>query len=215
MLPAIEMIMKGFVLGLSVSVPLGPMGIILINRTLRKGVWSGLSSGMGVAFADTLLAVLAGMGFSYIVGFISEERVAVTLITGLVIIGVGLKTFLNNPVIEFRKREKVNRGTSLLKDFVSLFLMSVSNPFTILIFVAFFSGFKLGGELENGNSPFLLIPGVFFGTITWWFLLSWFISRLKDRIRLRGIVRANIAAGISIMIIGIIIVAGVIYGRIF
>ena len=74
MIPAFEILLKGVILGLSVSIPLGPIGIILINRTIKRGFLSGFCSGLGLGTADTLLAILAGLGFSVIIGFIKEER---------------------------------------------------------------------------------------------------------------------------------------------
>jgi len=203
MIPAIEILLKGIILGLAVSMPPGPIGIVLINRTIKRGLLSGFFSGLGMATADTLLAVLAGLGFTVIIRFINEERFIITIIAGLVIIGVGLKVLLSNPIKEFRNREKVNK--SLWRDFYSVFVISISNPYTIFIFVAFFSGIHINGNVRPELVPFFLIPGVLVGTISWWFFLAYFVSRFKEKIRLRLIVRINRVAGIVIIFIGAIV----------
>ena len=172
MITAFEILLKGIILGLAVSMPLGPIGIILINRTIKRGRLSGFFSGLGMATADTLLALLAGLGFTVIISFIKEERFIISIIAGLIIIGVGLKVFLSNPVKDIRNREKANK--SLWRDYYSVFVLSMSNPYTIFIFVAFFSGVHINGNVKPELVPFFLIPGVLIGTISWWFFLSLF-----------------------------------------
>jgi threonine/homoserine/homoserine lactone efflux protein len=202
MIPAIEILLKGIILGLTVSMPLGPIGIILINRTIKRGMLSGFFSGLGLASADTLLALLAALGFTVIISFINQQRFIISLIAGLIMIGVGIKVFMSNPVKDMRNREKANK--SFWRDYYSVFVLSISNPYTIFIFVAFFSGVHIG-NIRPELVPFFLIPGVFIGTITWWFILSYFVSRFKRKIRLRVIVRLNKVAGIVIIVVGLIV----------
>jgi threonine/homoserine/homoserine lactone efflux protein len=203
MITALVLILKGILLGLAVSVPLGPIGILLINRTIKRGMLSGFFSGLGLATADTLLALLAGVGFTVIISFINEERFIISIIAGLIIIGVGLKVFLSNPVKDIRNREKNDK--SLWRDYYSVFVLSISNPYTIFIYVAFFSSVQINGNVRPELVPIFLVPGVLIGTIAWWFFLSYFVSRFKKKIRLRLIVRLTKIAGIIILIIGIIV----------
>ncbi len=207
MVTVFVLILKGILLGLTVSMPLGPIGIILINRTIKRGMLSGFFSGLGLATADTLLALLAGVGFTVIISFIKEERFIISIIAGLIIIGVGLKVFLSNPVKDIRNREKTDK--SLWRDYYSVFVLSISNPYTIFIYVAFFSGIQINGNVRPELVPFFLVPGVLIGTIGWWFFLSYFVSRFKKKIRLRLIVRLTKIAGIIILIIGIIVLLSV------
>jgi threonine/homoserine/homoserine lactone efflux protein len=207
MLPLIEILLKGILLGLAVSMPLGPIGIILINRTIKRGMLSGFFSGLGLASADTLLAVLAALGFNVILSFINQERFIISVIAGLIIIVIGLKIFLSNPVKDIRNREKANK--SLWRDYYSVFVLSITNPYTIFIFVAFFSGVHINGNVKPELVPFFLIPGVLIGTITWWFFLSYFVSRFKKNIRLRVIVRVNKVAGIVVIVIGVLVLLSV------
>jgi threonine/homoserine/homoserine lactone efflux protein len=207
MIPAIEILLKGIILGLTVSMPLGPIGLILINRTIKRGFLPGLFSGLGLGMADTFLAAVAALGFTVIVGFIKEERFIITIVAGLIVIGIGTKIFLSNPVKDFRARDKANK--SLWRDFYSLFVLAVSNPYTILIFVAFYSGIHASGNIRPELVPFFLIPGVFIGAIAWWLFLSYFLSRLKKKIRLRTIVRINKTGGIVIIVIGVLLLLSV------
>lgn len=207
MIPAIEVLLKGILLGFMVSIPLGPVSIILINRTIKRGFLSGFFSGLGLGSADTLLAVLAALGFTVIISFIKEERFLITILAGIIVIGVGLKVFLSNPVKDFRDRYRVNK--SLWRDFYSVFVLSITNPYTILIFVAFFSGIHVSGNIKPELVPFFLIPGVFIGAMTWWFCLTYVLSRFKKNIRLRAIVRINKLGGLVIILIGILLLLSV------
>jgi len=203
MLPAVEIVLKGIILGLAVSMPLGPIGIILINRTIKRGFLSGFFSGLGLASADTTLAMLASLGYSFIISFIKSERFILSIIAGILVIAVGLKVFLSNPVKDIRHKDKANK--SLWRDYYSVFALAISNPYTVLIFIALFSGINIAGNLRPELVPFFLIPGVFIGALTWWFFLSYFVSRFKKKIRLRVIVRLNKIAGLAIISIGILI----------
>jgi threonine/homoserine/homoserine lactone efflux protein len=207
MLPAIEILLKGILLGLTVSMPLGPIGIILINRTIKRGMLSGFFSGLGLATADALLALVAALGFTVILSFINQEKFFISVIAGIIIIIIGLRIYLSNPVKDIRNKEKANK--SLWRDYYSVFVLSISNPYTIFIYVAFFSGVHIGGNVKPELVPFFLIPGVLIGTITWWFFLSYFVSRFKKNIRLRVIVRLNKIAGIVVIVIGIIVLLSV------
>ena len=207
MFPALEIILKGAIIGLTVSMPLGPSGIILVNRTIKRGMLSGFFSGMGLATADTILAVIAGLGFSIIITFFQDEKFLISFIAGIIIIGVGNKVLSSNPVKEFRRKEKGRK--TLFRDFMSVLMLSLSNPLTVFVFVAFFSGVNVNHAVKPHIVPFLLVPGVFIGTLSWWICLSYFVNRFKKKIKLRSIVRVNQVAGIAIMMIGAVVLIGV------
>jgi threonine/homoserine/homoserine lactone efflux protein len=129
MVTALEILWKGFALGLLVSVPLGPVGIILINRTIKRGVLSGFFSGLGLGIADAILAIIAGLGFGVIITFINEERFILGIIAGVIIVAAGIKVFLSNPIKDLRHRERSEK--SLWRDFYSVFMLAITNPYTI------------------------------------------------------------------------------------
>ncbi|MGE5421409.1 MAG: LysE family translocator [Chloroflexota bacterium] len=207
MLSAFEILIRGIILGLIVSVPLGPIGIILINRTIKRGVMSGVFSGLGLGVADVLQAIIAALGLTLIIGFIREQRSMLSFTAGIVIIAAGVKVFFSNPIRDLRKRDQA--GKSLWRDFYTVFILSITNPYTILIFVAFFSGFPVKADIRPGMIPFILIPGIFIGTMAWWTTLSWVVSRFRERIRLKVLFRINRFAGIIIAGIGIAVIISI------
>lgn len=203
MFPALNILIKGIVLGITVSIPFGPIGILLVNRTLKRGMLSGFFSGMGVATADTIIAIIAGLGFTFIISFLQEEKLLTSLLAGITIAGIGIKILLSNPIKEFKKNGNDNK--SHLRDYFSILALSLSSPYTIFVFVAFFSGININSVVKPQLVPLLFIPGVFLGTLSWWFCLSYFVSRFKKSIKLRGIIRVNQIAGLIITIIGAIV----------
>lgn len=207
MLPAFEILIRGIILGLIVSVPLGPIGIILINRTIKRGVMSGVFSGLGLSVADVIQAIVAGLGLTLIIGFIREQRFVISIIAGIVIIAAGVKVFFSNPIHDMRRRDQT--GKSLWRDFYTVFVLSITNPYTVLIFVAFFSGFPVKADITPRMIPFILIPGIFIGTMAWWTTLSWFVSRFREKIRLRVLLRINRLAGLIIAGIGIAVMISI------
>jgi threonine/homoserine/homoserine lactone efflux protein len=207
MLSGVEILLHGVLLGLIVSIPLGPVGIILINRTIKRGIMSGFFSGLGLGTADLIQATLAALGFSVIIGFLKEERFILSIIAGIVIIAAGVKVFFSNPVLDLRRKD--NAGKSLWRDFYTVFVLSVTNPYTVLIFVAFFSGFPVKADIRPETVPFIILPGIFIGTMAWWTTLSWFVSRFRNKIRLRALVRINQAAGIIIVAIGVAVLLSI------
>lgn len=92
-------IFEGIAIGFLASVPLGPIGVLLIQRTLNKGRWSGLVSGLGAAFSDTIYAIIAVFSLSYVVTFIREQEFLIQIFATLLLIGLGVKIFITNPVV--------------------------------------------------------------------------------------------------------------------
>ncbi|MBA7540895.1 hypothetical protein ES705_33198 [subsurface metagenome] len=133
----LQFLIKGFIVGLVVSIPLGPMGVLCIQRTLNKGKSSGFSSGMGIATADAIFALIAGLGISFIINFLSEQQLIIKIIGGMIIAFIGLRIFIANPVKQLKKHRR--EGKNLFEDFISILFMGLSNPFTIFLYIAIFA----------------------------------------------------------------------------
>lgn len=192
--------LKSMVLGLGVSAPLGPNGMLMVNRTIRKGRLSGFVSGMGVATADTIFAVVAGLGFSFIIGFVNAQFFYIKLFVGIIVAILGIKLFLTNPVTEIRRSRK--EGKNHFQDYLSLFLLALTNPVSIFLFIAFFAGFNIDFS-QSGLSRVIIVSGVFIGAAAWWFGLSFIVNHFSKNLRLRSIVAINRISGSVIALIGV------------
>jgi Putative threonine efflux protein len=195
------LLLKGIIVGLLASIPLGPIGVLCVQRTINKGRLSGFFSGMGAACADTVFATIAGFSLSFIMDFVEEWKIEFQIGGGILIFLLGLKIFMTNPISQMRKtRRQKNR---LFEDFVSVFLLTVSNPMAIFLFVALFAYVNVVADGGNFMSAGAVLGGVFFGASVWWFTLTSFVNMYRKRFRIRQLWWINKIAGGVVMLIGI------------
>ncbi len=168
---------KGLVLGLAIAAPLGPIGALCINRTLERGFWAGVAGGLGTAIADGVYACLAVAGFATVGTLIGWIERPLQVLGGLFLIYLG--------VLGLRKRPEVSAASvnarGLISTIAATFLLTIANPATILTFTAIFAGLGLTAG-EGGTTGVLLVSGVFFGSLVWWFFLSAVVSLLRKRL---------------------------------
>jgi threonine/homoserine/homoserine lactone efflux protein len=202
-------IIKGIIIGISVSAPLGPIGVLCIQRTLNKGFKSGFISGFGAAVADIIYAVIAGFSITFISDFLIENQTYFRIIGGLFLIFIGYRIFSSNPAAQIRKLR--TRGNNYYRDFLTSFLVTVSNPITILAFGAIFASFNLIDK-ETGSIPIVvLILAIFSGAILWWLCLILIVTIFKQRIRLRNLLWINRITGILIIIFALVVIISVFF----
>lgn len=203
------LLIKGIVVGLLASIPLGPIGVLCIQRTINKGRLSGFFSGMGAAFADTVFATIAGFSLTFIMDFIEVWKTEFQIGGGILILLLGLKIFMTNPISQMRKtRRQKNR---LFEDFFSVFLLTVSNPMAIFAFVALFAGVNVVADGESFMSAGAILGGVLFGASLWWFTLTSFVNIYRKRFRLRQLWWINKISGAVIMLIGVATVVEILF----
>jgi threonine/homoserine/homoserine lactone efflux protein len=164
----IPLYLRGFIIGISIAAPVGPIGLLCIRRTLAEGKISGLVSGLGAASADGIYGIIAGFGLTFLSTFLVEQKTWLGLVGGLFLCMLGVRTFLSGPT----ETEIQNRGKGLAGNFFSTFLLTLSNPMTILSFTAIFAGLGLTNTNNNYISAALLVLGVFCGSALWWLFLS-------------------------------------------
>lgn len=197
----VSYIIKGFIVGVGASIPLGPVAVTSIQKTLNKGRASGMAVGLGAAVVDTFYATLAILSLTLIQEIIANNRVAVLYLGGVVVMAIGVKTFLTNPVKEIRSSRVEKR---LWEDFLSAVALTLTNPSTLFLLLGLFT---FTGIEVTANSPLhailLTLVGLFVGASLWWFTLSTSINLLRDKIRLRQLVAVNRVAGTILAVIGL------------
>lgn len=180
--------LKGLILGLSVAAPVGPIGVLCIRRTLAKGRLVGLATGLGAAAADGMYGAIAGFGLTAVTTLLTSHQSTLRLVGGAFLLYLGATTLLSRPADRAAEAE----GQGLLGAFASTFLLTVTNPMTILTFMALFAG--LGGGTSPASAG-LLVLGTLVGSGLWWFLLSGGVSLLRDRLRPGHLVWINRGSG--------------------
>jgi len=201
----LTLLLKGILIGFLVSIPLGPIGILVIQRTVNKSRLAGLMSGMGAALSDTLYAVIAGFSLTFIIDFIRENELLFQAFGAVVVLALGIHIFFKNPVTDLRRNRL--KGNTHFQDIVSSFLVTISNPLTVFVFLAVFTSSGVAISMEKPYHSFFVILGIFSGAFIWWFSLSGIVSLVKHKINLRILWWINKTAGILIVLFVLVTVA--------
>ena len=196
LLSLLQFFWDGLVVGFLASVPLGPIGVLCIQRTLNKGRMSGFVSGIGAASSDFIYAIIAGYSVSFVTKFIEEQLFLIKILGAVILLVLGLKIYLTNPVVQMRKQRK--RSAGLVQDYVSTFLLTITNPLAIFLFIAAFS--IVGGE-RNFLTQSGLMCGVFIGASLWWLTLTSLVGLFRKKLSLRRLYWINKIAGSVIIIL--------------
>jgi len=191
------LIVKGFILGLVVSIPLGPVGALCIQRTISKGYKAGLLAGLGAATADLVYALIAGFGVSVVIDWLIRVRKWIQAVGSLIFLFMAYKVFFTNPAIQARRNR--SRKDRTFEDFMTTFLLTFSNPTPVFVFMAAFAGFIVHEEV-NYYEIILSIAGVFAGCMGWWITLVSVVNMFRSRIRLRHLLWVNKITGIVVLI---------------
>ncbi len=194
-----NLFLKGIILGFSIAAPVGPIGILCIRKTLQFGRFSGLFSGLGAAVADTIFAVIAAFGLTLISDALLAGQFWLRLVGGAFLLYLGWKTFFTK-VLD--KSQKISH-TNLLHDFISTFFLTITNPMTILAFIAIFAGVGLSSISRSHWESLVLVLGVFLGSALWWLLLSEGVTLFRKNVSEKVMLWINRGAGIMIAAFGI------------
>ena len=174
----IEFLLKGVILGLGIAAPLGPIGILCIRRTLTYGKYTGIISGLGAATADAFYGLIASIGLTFVTSLFIEQQHWFQLVGALFLSYLGIRIFT--------AKESHEMVTTLEKQhfraFSTTFLLTLTNPMTILSFAAIFSGLGIANTTVEFAPKVLLVVGVFLGSSLWWVFLSLIVSLIKNRI---------------------------------
>ncbi len=188
---------KGAMLGFAVAAPVGPIGLLCIHKTLQFGRLSGLFSGLGAAVADTLYGVIAAFGLTFISNTLMQGQFWIRLTGGVFLLYLGGRTFLSKSAA---LKTTVTLSSNLFVDFITTLLLTLTNPLTILSFLAIFAG--LGLSPDHGEA-LRLVSGVFVGSCFWWILLSEGVTLFRKQITAPIMVWVNRIAGLLILGFGI------------
>lgn len=200
-------LVKGLLIGLSTAAPVGPIGMLTIQRTLTKGRIYGLVTGMGAATADGLYGCIAGFGLTFVSSFLVNQQSWLKLVGGVFLCYLGIKTFLSHAA----KKAADGNASNLLLAYATTVFLTLTNPTTILSFVAVFAGLGLGAADNNYGSASLLVLGVFCGSALWWLLLTGGIELIRHRLKPGFLDRLNQLSGAIIIGFGVLALASLIF----
>ncbi|HMM21937.1 MAG TPA: LysE family transporter [Selenomonadales bacterium] len=189
---------KAFLTGLILSVPIGPVNILCIRRTLLKGKWAGFVSGLGAATADALYAFAAVVGLSILINFVIREEAVLRWAGGIFFIALGVKTF--SAPADFTAA--ANDEQSLYRSYVSALLITLANPLAVLSILAVFAFIRLTESGTDAASVTAAVLGVFLGSALWWLVLSNLVGLFQHKITPGKIRTVNRFSGLLMMLLG-------------
>jgi threonine/homoserine/homoserine lactone efflux protein len=191
--------LKGFLVGVIVAVPVGPISILCIQRTLARGRAAGIISWSGMATGDALYASIAVFGLTFLSDGMTQYESQLQLAGAMFLVLLGVRTY---------RKKAVPRGQGistnrLLRYFTSTVFLTLTNPFTIIAFAALFAGFGVGDIGANPMHAGQLVLGVLCGSSSWGFFLSAMFNHLRSRFTEEGFRHLNHVSGIVIVTLGL------------
>lgn len=206
----LDIIFKGMLIGILVSAPMGPVGILCVQRTLNKGRWYGFVTGIGATASDLIYALITGLGMSFVMNLVnnSENRFFLQITGSIMLLFFGIYSWRSNPITNIHKSSKT-KGT-LFHNGLTAFFVTLSNPLIILLFMAVFA--QLAFIMPD--KPFEMCIGylsIIGGALLWWFGLTWLIDKIRNKFEETGIIIINRVIGSIVILISIIILLGTVF----
>lgn len=192
---------KTAIIGFLISVPVGPVNLLCIRRSLLKGRAAGFISGLGAATCDAFFAYVTAFGISYINSFFVREEIWLRLSGGVLLLYLGVRSYLAKP----KEKMPAPGSKGLFSAYASTFLLTLTNPLTIIAFAAAFAGFGVIGPDGADFPAAVLVTGVFTGSTLWWFVLSSISSSYQKKFNSQGIRWLSRLSGILFAVFGVLI----------
>ncbi|CAA7602810.1 Lysine-type exporter protein (LYSE/YGGA) [Acididesulfobacillus acetoxydans] len=200
-----DFLLRGLIIGVSIAAPVGPIGLLCIQRTLMQGRISGFLSGLGAATADAVYGGIVGFGINLVSSFLMDQRIWIHLTGGALLLLLGIKGLFARPAERAAQTKTPVRG--LWWSYLSTFVLTLANPMTILSFVAVFAALGVANSSHQYLRATLTVSGVFLGSALWWLILSGVAARLKGKLNRSALVwigRLSAAIIIGFGIFGIV-----------
>lgn len=195
---AIELFLRGAIAGVAISAPVGPVNVLCVSRTLRKGWISGLVSGVGAAAADTFYGSLAGFSISFVISFLIRQQSKLRLFGGILLMLIGLWYYFKKPEPLAKHRNGAHHS-----DLVSTFLLNLTNPTTVLSFLAVLAVLGLS-ERRAVWLTLILVGGIFVGAMVWWIFLVAITNKFREKFDDNALFWMNRIGGIAIGMFGLV-----------
>ncbi|MEW9701090.1 LysE family translocator [Paenibacillus sp. SI8] len=191
-------------MGITIAAPVGPIGVLCIRRTIAFGRLHGFLSGLGAATADAFYGVIAGFGLTLISNFLLDQKLLLQAVGGLFLCYLGVQTYRSKPAADPAKANEESR----FKSYVSTFMLTITNPMTIMSFLGVFAGLGMGNAQGNVGASVALVIGVFLGSALWWLALSLTVGIFRDRLKVSTFRWINRISGVIVLIFGVVSLLG-------
>lgn len=194
------LLLKGFIIGMLASLPIGPLGLLSIQRTLNKGWKVGFFSAVGAITSDAVYSSMAVLGLSFIDDLLKKHRHLISHATGVLFLIVGINILMSG--IE-KTRTKEVKEVETIHPFILHFLMGLSNPMTFIIFFAFFTRMGIYVIQKDFMQQIMFIVSIFIGSSTLWLIITNVIERSKKRYKFDSFIFIDKIIGTIIILFGV------------
>ncbi len=203
----LDFVFKGMLIGMIVSAPMGPVGILCVQRTLNKGRWYGFVTGVGAAVSDMIYAGITGFGMGFVMNFLNDDRnhFYLQIIGSIMLLFFGWFTFRTDPTKKMRQAGQ-KRGTLWYNGWTA-FLVTLSNPLIVFLFLALYAQFTF----VLPNHPFETLIGfasIAGGALLWWWGLTWLVDKVRTKFEAAGLRIINQIIGACVIIVSLIMLLG-------
>lgn len=197
-------IWRGFAIGILISAPMGPVGILCIQRTLNKGRKIGLYTGIGAAISDLFYCLLTGFGLSFIEEFLERNQNIIQLVGSVVLIGFAIYLFKKNPASALKTPDSEISQVSRNKNILGGFLFTFSNPLILFLIIGLFARFNFAIPEISFYYYIAGYAAIFFGAILWWQFVTFSVDKLRSHFNVRSMWLINKIIGAVILIFAIV-----------
>jgi threonine/homoserine/homoserine lactone efflux protein len=199
-----KLFFEGILFGFLIAVPVGPIGLLCINRALSGGAAYGLLSGLGIATGDAIAGGVAALGLTLVYSFLVSQQSWLHIASGLFLCYLGFRTFMVRPA----RPETSAAVNGFIGAYSSTFLLTLSNPVTILSFFAIYAGWNLESLRGEYFPAFLLMLGIFFGSALWWVLLAVGLLLFREKFTDQALNWVHKVSGVVIAGFGFVVLVG-------
>lgn len=195
----IYVLLRGFAIGVLISAPMGPIGMLVIQRTLTKGRWPALFTGIGASVSDMFYCILTGAGIAFITDFINSQQLIFQIVGSVVLALFGVWLFRKNP--SRRVNPKVDTAPKTYwMDMVSGFLLTFSNPLILFFIIGLFARFNFLLPEFRYYHYILGYLSIAVGALFWWFLITFLVNKMRAHFNVRSLYIINrIIGGILVV----------------
>jgi threonine/homoserine/homoserine lactone efflux protein len=194
----VSLLLRGLGCGVIIAAPVGPVNVICVQRTITRGWRAGVISGFGSAAADTIYGAIAAFSISFVIEFLLREEYWIRLFGGIIRIGIAALYLTRRP---HRMGEEIQKSEH--SDWVSTFLLTLTNPTTVLSYLAVLAALRLA-EQRSPLLTLLLVGAIFTGTMFWWVTLTGIVNRFRDRFTDNTLCWVHRIGGIAIGLFGVV-----------
>ena len=188
-------------IGIILSAPMGPIGILCIQRTLNKGRNSGLFTGVGAAASDLFYCLLVGLGISLVTDFIADHVNILQIIGSVILIAYAVYMIFHNPVSQIK--ENIDQRDDQLRDMVTGFLFTLSNPLIIFLIIPLFARFSFPLPEYRFYHVIFGYLCIALGALTWWAVITFFVDKVRTHFNIRSMWLINRIIGSIILVLSL------------